>query len=706
MGELVKEANKKFLKIRMGEDDEFEKKREEELEKFMEEAESEVEFPGKKGVSFASREYETFLEEEKEHKKRSWYEKLCDWSKKIIKIEPSEERKEELQRAIDFAYLQITPGGAYSFAILAGISIIVLSFLLLLLGVAGPIFALFIAALGGVSIYLLTEFPKSQARLFRVKASNEIVLAVLYMVIYMRTTPNLEGAIRFTAQHLRGPLSLDFKKLLWDIETRTYTSIKAALVDYMDKWKGNEAFVEAIQIIQNSMEQDKEKRKAMLDEAVNTMMSGSREKMEEYANSLELPIMVIHTLGVMLPIMVLVMFPIIILFLHETVKPVFLVLGYDVILPLIIYFTSQRTLEYRPLGFSAPDISMHPDYTEAGKLSILGKEIKIWPVAVLASVGVIVAGIAMLGSFSTSSLSRIASSLVITWGVGIGPTIYFFLDSRGKAKIREKIKSLESEFNEALFSLGNRLSLGKPIEKAMEDTVRKNEDLEISNLFRKALRNMKKGGMNLKNSLFDKKFGAVWSYPSKLIISVLRIVVESAEKSVRIASLSSISISQYLKQTKSLEQNLKDMLSSETTSMQFLGSFLGPLVAGVSVTMATIMILIFRKLGASLKQIQAGAEVPGGVGLKGMMIGGWGAVGQIVPIFVIQIVVGIYVIETSYLLSMLSSGIQNGPGDKIARRQAAGLTIFIGLLVYSFALLLTYTLFGTMLKTLIGGGLI
>ncbi|MFP4115721.1 MAG: hypothetical protein ACLFTQ_00740 [Candidatus Aenigmatarchaeota archaeon] len=691
------------------EGDESDEKKREELRRLLEEVEGEVDFSAEeeeKAISLTSREYETFREEEEKHQKKSLYERFCNYAGKIAEIEPGEERKEKMQKAIDFAHLQITPEEAYSLAIFSGIGLIIVAFLLLMLGISGIVFTLFLVILSLATIYLLVQLPESQARLFRVKASNEIVMAVIYMVIYMRFTPNLEGAIRFAAQHLKGPLSLDFKKILWDIEMRNYPSAKEALVDYLDKWEDNKAFVEAVQTIQNSMEQSTERRKSMLDEAVNAMMSGSEGKLKEYANSLKLPIMIIHMMGIMLPIMVLVMFPIILLMLEDTVNPLFLVIGYNIILPLILYFTGKRTLEYRPLGFSAPDLSMHPDYKGTGKISILGHEIKIWPVSLILSLSIIATGIWLLMTFGVDPQSRLYTSLVITWGIALGPISYFFLDSKQKLKIRERINSLEDEFHEALFSLGNRLSLGKPIEKAMEDAVKKNEELEISNLFQGAVQNMKEGGMTLKGSLFDEKFGAIWKYPSKLIKSVLQVVVRATDKSAEIASVTTISISRYLKRMKALEKEMKDSLSSATTSMQFLGSFLGPLVAGVSVTMAGIMIEIFMSLDTEFQKLMVEGDMPQGVGMaEGLMMGGWGSTGEMISIYVIQIVVGIYVIETAYLLSMLSSGIENGPGDKIARRNTAARIIFIGVLVFTFSLLLTYTIFGTMLQTLIGGGM-
>ncbi len=681
--------------------------RKEEIKRLLERRNEGLRMPESRKRTFTSREYETFLKEEQKQRKLSLYEKLCNIAENIIVVEPSDEKREEMERSIDMTYMNITPEGAYSLAILSGIGIFVTAILLMVLGLASIIFGLLMFILGGVSIYLLAEYPNSEARLFRVKAADQIMLAVIYMVIYMRTSPNLEGAVKFTAKHLGEPLSLDFKKLLWDVETRNYVSMREALSAYLEKWEDNKTFVEAIQIIEDSMQQAGEKRKRMLNEAINTMMTGSREMMKNYSNKLELPILVIHALGIMLPIMVLIMFPIIMLMLEETIRPAFLILGYNVILPLIIYLTGKRTLEYRPMGFSEPDISKHPDHIPSGMINIAGKEIKIWPISVLLSVPVIITGIYLVNFYAGTDIStQLYTSIIITIGIALGPSSYFYLDSSAKLKIRKEVKDIEDEFSESLFSLGNILKLGKPMERAMEEAAVKNKDMDISKMFDIVVNNIKKGGMNIRKAFFDDEYGAVWHYPSTLIISVMKIVIDATKKGSDIVSRSTISISKYLQQLDEIEEDLKNMLSSETTSMQFLGTFLGPFVAGVSVAMAAIMISIFQGVGGSLDALAGTGTSPGVGGLGGMglnegLVGGWGSAENMIPISWIQVVVGLYAIQTSYLLSMLTSGIENGPGDQIKKRQSAAIMIMIGVIVYGVSIAVVWQIFGGQISELL-----
>ena len=58
------------------------------------------------------------------------------------------------------------------------------------------------------------------------KASDQLLIAVLYIVIYMKRDSNLERAILFVANQIPAPLSIDFIKILWDVETGKYQTVE------------------------------------------------------------------------------------------------------------------------------------------------------------------------------------------------------------------------------------------------------------------------------------------------------------------------------------------------------------------------------------------------------------------------------------------------------------------------------------------------
>ncbi len=676
----------------------------EEIRRLIEEISPEIKKINKMEKLEAESKYYKEFKEVELRKKKSIYEVLCNFSE-FLNLEPDEEMKKNIQKAIDFAHLNVTPKGVFSFAILAGVSLMIFSAILAVLGV-GIAISILMFSFSIVLMFALIKYPEFLADNFRIKVSQEIILAIIYMVIYMRISPQMEGAVRFAAKNLSGPLAYDLRKILWDVETRKYENIFEALKDYLSKWEKNKEFIEAIELMKASLEQPDVKRYQMLDEAINVILSGTEEEMRHYSQSLRTPITIIYALGITLPILVLVMFPIIILMLHETINPFLLIVGYDVILPLMIFFISYEVLRRRPIGYSTPDISSHPRYSPIGKLKVLifGKlrEISLWPIGVAVGLPIIFLGLfVMFSDPSPVGFVNLLGSIIFVWGIGLGFTTVFLFECKKKISMRNQIKKIQDEFAEVLFQLGNRLALGNPMEKAMEQTIKKAPTLTISEMFRKALKNMKTKGLSLEAAFFDRELGAVWEYPSKLIVSVMKIILESVKKSVKEASISAISISRYIKQMHRIEEDLRSMLSESTSSMRVLGMFVAPLISGVTVTMTAVMMMIFRSLKELMGTIDLSRVGGMGFGMDTLFIGTWGEIGDIITLGVFQIIVGIYMIEVSYLLAYLISGIEYGQGDALGRRELAGWNILIGLFVYTITIVVTYFIFVPMVGVLV-----
>ena len=98
------------------------------------------------------------------------------------------------------------------------------------------------------------------ANSWRMKASNQMVQSIFYLVTFMRHTSNLERAIGFAAEHLGPPLSLDFRKIIWDAETEKYPTVRESAEAYLVEWKEfNGDFVEAFHLIEGSLYEPSEK---------------------------------------------------------------------------------------------------------------------------------------------------------------------------------------------------------------------------------------------------------------------------------------------------------------------------------------------------------------------------------------------------------------------------------------------------------------
>lgn len=636
-----------------------------------------------------SREYRIFKKEEALSRKlRTFYEKFCNFSEKIIKVQPDKNTKEKMERAIEVAHLNITPRGAAAASVVSCVMICLLAVILLItntffgiglsLGNALVLFAMSIPV-----AYYLYGYPMRLEKIYRIRIGSEISFLILYMVVYMRESPNLEGALEFAARNLSGPLALDMRKIMWDVEIGKYRSMDEALINYVMLWVGERYFVEAIQLLRASTQQVEERRLMMLDESIELVLAGTREKAKYYSQDLKMPILLMHAIGILLPVMGLVMFPIIGIFLDISSEILFI--GYDIVLPLVLFFFINSILENRPITFTGFSASEHPELPPPGKFSIKTRRgsylIPVIPFSLLISSPIIIFG-AWLYS-SAPPTDNLVQSAYITFGIIVAVFLYYFLSSFQRSAVRTQTIKVEEEFTEALFQLGNHVSSGAPLEIALERATRAISGLTIKNFFQLILKNIRDLGMTLSDAIFDRENGAINFYPSKLIRSIMSIVVDSSKKGVQVAAITMLNISRYMKNLHDNQEKIHDMLEDVLSSLRFQGFLLTPLVSGMIVTMATVIINIMGKLGAALESIKSNAYmVP-------MMP--WSKINITPGEF--QLICSIYFIETSILIGIFINGIENGE-DEVGKQELIAWLILIGFLIYVVSLFASLAVFG------------
>ncbi len=681
-----KEAEKKAEEIRR-----------QQIEKVLKEIQPGLEIPKEMKFQPYSFDYSEFLKEIK-HQPSTLYEKSCAIAEKILRIKPDEKGRAKLEENIKTAYLNVSPAGVTSFSFLTLIIFLLLGTLTIVFA-SDTLFTMFLLAFGLGLTYYLYNYPASHARAIQVKMSSDIVLAVLYMVIYMRNSPNMEGAVKFAADNLTGPLAWDLKKLMWDVEVGVHSSVDSALAAYLVKWKDqNKEFAEALHLLRNSTAESDFRRGAMLDEAISVILDGTRERMKHYAQGLRMPVMLIHAMGVLLPVMGLVMFPIVVIFMADVIKPIFIFIGYDILLPLFLFWYMNYILQTKPTTFSQPDVSQAKGIPPMGKYFMFGRNVWILPLALLVGIPLTLFGFS--GFSQTEVEASVAYSILIIFGISLGITVYCILDSSQKIKVRKDIERIEDEFSEALFQLGNQVAGGVPIEVAVDKAHENLKNMRIADLFLTVSMNMKKLGFTFEQALFDKEYGAIWNYPSRLIRSIMQTVIQSAEKGVRTASMSMLTVSRYLKGMHEVKEEINEILGETVTSMKFMAMFLAPLIAGVTVTMAVIIIQILASLTAQLSTLMGESAALGS--MQGMLLFTWGGGGEGVPITpsAFQLVVGLYMIETALLLSLFLNRIQYGE-DAVGLRSTIASTLLFGVIIYIASWFVTYTMFGAPIKSLL-----
>jgi len=655
---------------------------------------SKIQMPEKGKFILYTKEYRTFLQELKQEP-HTLYEKACSFAEKIFPIKPDEKAAIKIDGSLKAGYINATPRGVFSLTFISTLIALVAAIIFIVLG-GGLVFGIFGLIMVFVLFWYLYNYPHTKAKSVGIQMSADSVLAILYMVIYMRLSPNLEGAIKFASQNLEGPLSWDLRKLVWDIETGKYASADYALIDYISKWKEkNKEFAEALNLLRGSAIESS-RREILYEETIEVILNGTRERAKHYAAELRMPMTLLYALGVLLPVMGLVLFPIVLIFIADKIKPSFVFFGYNILLPSFLFFLVNHLLSTKPPTFSPPDISKAKGVPPMGKISISNKYIPILPISILVALPFIFLG--LIGLTNPDVYYSVNFSLLIVLGISFSIIVYTFLDSYQKMKVRNDIEKIEDEFAVALFQLGNVISGGAPIETAIDKAQKNLKETKIAEMFEIASLNMKKFGCTFEQALFDKKIGAIWYFPSKLIHSIMQTIIQSSRKSVKTAASSMVVVSRYLRGVHEVKEEIEDILGETTSSMKFLAMILAPMVAGVTVTMAVVILQILTKLGAAMQTITATSSV--GVA-QSLFLVPW-AMGGTLPITpaMFQIIVGIYMIETGVLLAIFLNGVKYGE-DPVGKRYNIWSILLFGIIIYIISWTLTYSMFGGAISSLL-----
>ncbi|MFH1977804.1 MAG: hypothetical protein ABIJ92_00570 [Candidatus Aenigmatarchaeota archaeon] len=652
-----------------------------------------------------TREYRLYKKGDEE--KPGWYEVLVKAVGSMAKIDPDRGSKEKLESAILFTEMDITPAEIMGLMATTIIFFILLGVTFIITGIVSVMIGLVIAAMGFLVAYYFYKYPSSRVKTLRIQASSQVVLAILYMVVSMRVSPNMERALRFAASNVSGALAWDLRKLIWDIEMRKYYSANDALDDYIIRWKfENEEFAEALRLIRDSQSQTPDRAKKELDQALEVILTGTKTRMKHYAQDLLMPVMVIHMMGIVLPIMGTIMAPMAAVFLSDLVSPIHFIIGYDIALPIIITWFILNTLNKRPVTLSQIDISKHPDVPKNHSFSIKGRSIPAWPISLLIIIGFWILPIIYFGTtpellfpptgagtipvLDTNPQFTMLMSSFFIMGLGFAISAFLLLSNYQKQRIQEEIESIESEFELALFKLGNKISGGTPTEVAIERAIDDVKDLKIAGLFKRSLANIKTLGMTFEDSLFHKKWGALQYYPSKIINNIMYAVIDTSKKGVTYAADSMLRISRYLKNIRETQEYIRELLTETTSSMKFQAYFLTPIITGMIVAMADIIIQVLVTMGQLMQN--AGFEDSLGIDISLLIVG---APSTSPALF--QLIIGIYLIQVIMILGMFLTKISKGD-NPVAQWNNIGKMIIVGLVLYFLVMFGVSTMFGGLIE--------
>jgi Flp pilus assembly protein TadB len=651
----------------------------------------------------------------------SRYEKWCKTFGNFIKMKVGEKDNTRIQKAIDIAHLNVTPGEVVvlatvlMFGILFGGSLFFTA-IWLLTGAFSLMFLFLVFILGIFTFFYASKAPERLAIKWRLKASSQMVPAILYIVIYMKHTSNFEKAMSFAAEHLSEPLSLDFRKIFWDVEVGRFSTIKESVDHYLERWRDySMEFIEAFHLIESSLFEPSESRRVqVLEKSLQVILDGVYDKMLKYTHEAKAPLTNVYMLGIVLPTLALAILPLASTMLGGAIRWYHVLLIFNVIIPMMVLYMTGNVMMRRPGGYGESDLleknPLYPKYASnagywkgfflASPLLLIGLIPFLWRYTAVpiwlgttrdyawSQLGLGFLGNGGIFGILTDSAGNLSGpfgsgALLLSLAIPAGIAIVFIVAAKEKTheiiEMRNKYKDIEKEFTSSLFQLGNRIGDGSPAEIAFSKVAGSVKGTATEGFFRIVNENIGRLGMNLERALFDPRRGAVTFYPSQLVATSMKILVESAKKGLKVAARSLMAISDYVKNIKKIDARLNDLLADIISDMKSNMTFLAPLLSGIIVGLSGMITTILGSLSAMFEGGGMGSELGAG-GITGIL--SIFDITKMIPTYWLQIVIGVYLIQVVFILTSTLVTIKSGR-DILQATAETGKNLKVTMILYT-----------------------
>lgn len=475
-----------------------------------------------------------------------------------------------------------------------------------------------------------------------------------YMTMSIRLSPSLTRAITFAAKNMEGPIGSGLKRIIWNVYTRKYHSVEESFTATATEWgKWNDDLKRALfEVKSSTLEATEEDRERSLNKTMDTVLSGTRKRMEEFASSLSTPTTILFALGILLPMILGAMLPMVSLggldlsyqaassgaMNQGGIHPALIVLMMDVVFPATALTYALHILS----GW--PGSALSSDYN--------GVRTKRMRLVVMMTLG------AMLAVLGTLSLDTFGSYLIV-WSVALPTSIHLTSSTSRRRKERGKVRKLEEEFPDALFQLGTRISEGVPPEKATLDTACSMNGTEIAELLRHVHHRTMVFGLPLEKALFGER-GILLDIPSATIQATMKSFVEIASKDSVKAGQMIIRTAEHLKDLQRLKEENRRKLRTSTESIKMTSLFFSPVVMGITLSLYELLVDTFSRVG------------PTDIMMPGNLF---------------HIVLGVYIILIASISMHFVSFIQAGP-DRVERDHRVGLGVLLSAATFTFSSIL------------------
>lgn len=692
------------------------------------------------------------------------YVSLC---KKVYQRFPSLGAKgkynEEYQKAIDFLDWDLTAeeytattkffmfAGLFLTLFISGVSYYLL-YDILSEAFGSPIMAFFIIFGIPFGIFLfvffsIQRYPLKKVADEKIKALTFVPEILGYMIMSMKLVPNLEKAIEFASEHGHGKIADDLKKLLWEVKVGIKNSVAEGLDDLAYRWGDISIELKKglMKIRASIIESSESKRYQLLDQTMSETLDSVKDKLEDYARTLNQPATILFYLGILLPLLLIIVLPVGSAFSGSALaQPIYLILIYNIFIPLACFLYARNVIKKRPPTYQPPNIpSDFPGLPKKNHLRIKNTQINVFIIIIILLVSGVFVGLTLQKSYGMTRekiLERELQTTTPNWdctreerqqqladptficaeernfwndpknsitpyylifsvliAVAASISLWAYTASAYKRKIQLATETQEKEFKDSLYIIASRLGENKPIEDAFDHTRKFLPKSTVAkDIFGKTVDNIKVLGLTLRSAVFDRNYGALRNNPSTIINSAMELVVDSVQMGVNVASKTLISYSMQLRNTDEINRLLSVLIADITATLNSMAKFIGPIILGITTTLHKIVISTLASVASSgaIQDMTSTLENinTGGIGMDLTAVSSFGTaidvniIGKLASATSFTIIVAIYLIEIVLIMTYFTTMIEQENMTLVKYRIAKTLPVAVVLFIITIIL--------------------
>ena len=425
-------------------------------------------------------------------------------------------------------------------------------------------------AVPALSREVILAYPSSAAKKRAAEVLKSSTHSANLMIMSLRHEPSISKAMRF-ASNRETAFGQELRGCIWGVVMGKYSSFEESLHALGTRWArfGGDLIASLNAMVTASCEATHDGRRRALDRANNSMISGAKRRIEEYALSLSTPSMIMFGLGILLPLMVGSFLPMLswnlwsldaaergALMVEQGGTAVEIVFIMNVLFPAVALMVALNAISRHPLeNAGGPAV-------EARRTSLR---------SILAALSGTIAGCTCALLWLDGMWQSVA---ILLSAVCPGAA---WLSVAGARMIRSTAALDTPGVEDVLFKTGARMLEGENFEAAL---ARANLDLEgesAETIRRISFRS------SIAGQDFDFAAGAESGSPrNSNSFEGLRVVKESATKDEHAAGILAMDLAAYLKDLHDLETTLKNRLRPTISMMKMTTHALGPIVLGVT----------------------------------------------------------------------------------------------------------------------------